>query len=79
MFDALELGFFVSPFITSHLYPGPPLGPGNSGVFNFSNFKARVKAPPCGAKLLVKSLLKAPALRGLTKMRSDDKRTKLFE
>ena len=48
-----------------------PLGPGNSGAFYFSNFKALVKAPPCGAKDLVKSLLNALALRGLAIMRND--------
>ena len=46
---------FVSP---------APLGPGNSGAFNFSNVKALVKAPPCGEKSLVKFLLKAPVPRG---------------
>ena len=42
---------FVSP---AHL------GPGNSGGFNFSIFKATVKARPCEVRFVVKSLLKAP-------------------
>ena len=41
--------------------PAPP-GPGNSGAFNFSIFKAR----HCQARILVKPLLKAPAPQGLT-------------
>ena len=45
--------------------PAPP-GPGNSGAFNFSIFKARVKARHCRARVLVKPLLKAPAPQGLT-------------
>ena len=36
------------------------------GAFNFSIFKAPLKALHSGAKLLVKSLLKAPPSRGLT-------------
>ena len=46
---------FVSP---------PPLGPGISGAFNFSIFKAQLKALHSGAKIVVKSLLKAPTLPG---------------
>ena len=45
--------------------PAPP-GPGNSGAFNFSIFKARVKARHCRARVLVKPLIKAPASQGLT-------------
>ena len=41
-----------------------PSGPGVSGAFNFSIFKAPLKALHSGAKLVVKSLLKAPALPG---------------
>ena len=41
---------FVSP---------APLGPGKSGAFNFSIFKALVKARHGGARFVVKSLLKA--------------------
>ena len=41
-----------------------PSGPGISGAFNFSIFKAPLKALHSGAKLVVKSLLKAPALPG---------------
>ena len=40
--------------------PAPP-GPGNSGAFNFSIFKARLKARHCRARVLVKPLLEAPA------------------
>ena len=47
------------------------LGPGNSGTFNFSNFKALVKAPLCGVKFFVKSLLKFPTFWGLAVMRND--------
>ena len=55
---------FVSP---------APLEPGNSGVFNFSNFKGLVKAPPCDEKCLVKSLLKAPVPRGQMTYIGNDK------
>ena len=41
-----------------------PSGPGISGAFNFSIFKAPLKALLSGAKIVVKSLLKAPALPG---------------
>ena len=43
---------FVSP---------TPSGPGNSGAFYFSIFKALLKTLHCGAKFVVKSLLNAPA------------------
>ena len=39
-----------------------PSGPRNSGAFNFSIFKALLKALQCRAKFVVKSPLKAPAL-----------------
>ena len=43
---------FVSP---------APLGPGNSGAFfNFSIFKARLKARHCGARFIVKIPAKSP-------------------
>ena len=48
-----------------------PLGPGISGAFNFSIFKALLKALLSGAKIVVKSLLKAPALPGLTIMKNN--------
>ena len=38
-----------------------PLGSGNSGAFNFSIFKAPLKARLCEARVVVKSLLKALA------------------
>ena len=38
-----------------------PLGPGNSGAYNLSIFKAPLKARHCGARDLVKFLLNAPA------------------
>ena len=41
-----------------------PMGPGNSGAFNFSVFKALLNALHCGDKFMVKSLLKAPAPPG---------------
>ena len=41
-----------------------PSGPGISGAFNFSIFKAPLKALHSGVKIVVKSLLKAPALSG---------------
>ena len=41
-----------------------PMGPGNSGAFNFSVLKALLNALHCGDKFMVKSLLKAPATRG---------------
>ena len=43
-----------------------PLGPGNSSAFNFSVFKARLKAWHCGILYVVKSLLKVSAPRRLT-------------
>ena len=55
-----------------------PLGPGISGVFNFSIFKAPLKTLHSGAKIVVKSLLKAPALPGLTIMKNN-KRRESFE
>ena len=55
-----------------------PLGPGISGAFNFSIFKAPLKALHSGAKIVVKSLLKAPALPGLTIMKNN-KRCESFE
>ena len=44
--------------------PTAPSGPGISGAFNFSIFKAPLKALHSGAKIVVKSLLKAPGLPG---------------
>ena len=41
-----------------------PSGPGISGAFNFSIFKAPLKALHSGTKIVVKSLLEAPALPG---------------
>ena len=43
-----------------------PLGPGNREVFNFSVFKALLKARHCWVRFVVKSLLKAPAQHRLT-------------
>ena len=37
-----------------------PAGPGNSGAFNFSVFKALLNALHCEDKFMVKSVLKAP-------------------
>ena len=48
-----------------------PSGPGISGAFNFSIFKAPLKALLSGAKIVVKSLLKAPALPRLTIMKNN--------
>ena len=60
---------FCTVFIMhqSFVSPAPP-GPGNGGAFNFSFFKARVKARHCRARFVVKSLLKAPAPQRLTIM-----------
>ena len=55
-----------------------PLGPGISGAFNISIFKAPLKALQSGAKIVVKSLLGAAALPGLTKMKNN-KRPESFE
>ena len=55
-----------------------PLGPGISGAFHFSIFKAPLKALLSGAKIVVKSLLKAPALPRLTIMKNN-KRPELVE
>ena len=43
----------------------------NSLAFNFSIFKAPLKALHSGAKIVVKSLLKAPPSRGLTIMKNN--------
>ena len=43
----------------SFIVPAPK-GPGNSGAFNFSVFKALLNALHCGDKFMVKSQLKAP-------------------
>ena len=55
-----------------------PSGPGTSGAFTFSIFKAPLKALLSGAKIVVKSLLKAPPSRGLTIMKNN-KWPKSFE
>ena len=49
----------------SFVSPASP-GSGNSGAFNFSFFKAKLKPLHCRARFVVKSLLKAPAPRRLT-------------
>ena len=46
------------------IYIHGPLGAEISGAFNHSIFKAPLKALHSGAKIVVKSLLKAPALLG---------------
>ena len=48
-----------------------PTGPGNSGAFNFSVFKALLNALHCKDKFMVKSLLKSPAPRRLTIMKNN--------
>ena len=48
-----------------------PMGPGNSGSFNFSVFKALLNALHCGDTFMVKSLLKAPAPQRLTIMKNN--------
>ena len=48
-----------------------PSGPGISRTFNFSIFKAPLKALHSLAKIVVKSLLKAPLSRGLTIMKNN--------
>ena len=55
----LFLGIMHQSFVST-----APSGPGISGAFNFPIFKAPLKALHSGAKLVVKSLLKAPALPG---------------
>ena len=56
-----------------------PLRQGIRGAFNFSIFKAPLKALHSGAKNVVKSaLLKAPALPGLTIMKNN-KRPESYE
>ena len=58
---------FVSFQFTYQSFASPSTPrPGNSGAFNFSIFKARLKARHCRARFVVKPLLKAPAPRGLT-------------
>ena len=61
----LKIFIFYIFMHQSFASPAPP-GPGNSGAFNFSIFKARLKARHCRARVLVKPLLKAPAPQGLT-------------
>ena len=48
-----------------------PSGPGISGAFNFSIFKAPLKALLSGSKIVVKSPLKAPPSQGLTIMKNN--------
>ena len=55
-----------------------PSGLGISGAFNFSIFKAPLKALHSGAKLVVKSLLKAPAPSG-TDNNEEQQRHESFE
>ena len=50
--DCMECNAFYAPVICIHA----PSGPGNSRAFTFSIFKALLKALPCGAKFVVKSL-----------------------
>ena len=52
-------GQIMGGLCTSHLYPPPPRGWGLAGLLT-----APLKALHSGAKLVVKSLLKAPALPG---------------
>ena len=53
-----------APLMHQSFVSTAPLGPGISGAFNFSIFKAPLKALLSGANIVVKSLLKAPALPG---------------
>ena len=55
-----------------------PLGPWNNGAFDFSVFKARIKARHCGVIFVVKSLLKAPAPRKQTIIWFNATRTSLI-
>ena len=59
----LQAPFFVSSqYVMHQSFVSPdPSEPGNSGAFNFSIFKALLKALHCGAKFVVKSLINAPA------------------
>ena len=54
---------FMAVMHQSFVAPAP-LGPQNSGAFNFSIFKALLKALHCRTKFVVKSTLKAPAPGG---------------
>ena len=56
-----------------------PSGPGISGALNVLIFKAPLKALHSGAKIMVKSLLKAPPSRGLTIMKKNNKWPESFE
>ena len=66
-----RLGSYYAPVICIH----GPSGPGISGAFNFSIFKAPLKALHSGAKIVVKSLLKAPG----TDVMKNNKWPELFE
>ena len=54
----------IFPLMHQSFVAPAPSGPRNSGAFNFSIFKALLKAPHCRAKFVVKSPLKVPAPRG---------------
>ena len=58
----IESSSFLQLMHQSFVAPAP-FGPRNSGAFNFSIFKALLKALHCRAKFVVKSSLKAPAPR----------------
>ena len=62
---------FPRPRSHSAFVSTAPTGPGISGAFNFSIFKALLKAMLSRAKIMVKSLLKAPTLPGLTIMKNN--------
>ena len=61
----IVLGPWVGSIIVHQSFVSTaPSGPGISVAFNFSIFKAPLKALLSGAKIVVKSLLKASALPG---------------
>ena len=53
-----------APIICIPRPSGPGNRPGNSGAFNFTIFKALLKALHCGAKFVVLSLQNAPVPGG---------------
>ena len=56
----------------------PPLGPGNSGDFDFRSSQSRVQSPPCGDTRLVKSPQIAPATPGDIQAKAHSKEINVY-
>ena len=68
--QTLKIGRGSSVIMHQSFVSTAPSGPGISEAFNFSIFKAPLKALHSGTKIMVKSLPKAPPSRGLTIMKN---------